>query len=236
MSLPKVFVCAPINVRKDYVLDEYFANILKFTYPNKQFFFCDNSPNPKYATDKIKQWGFDVEWFNPKGMRNQDYIRDSMNIIRQRFLESDCDYMFNLECDLLPPPNIIEQLMSWEVQVVSAPYFLGEGAGSFLSNTEIETSFGTIKDNRHLGWYDGFLDFKAGLIEAQQCGLGCSLITRDVMEQVEFITIHNRPAHHDTYFYYVLHDLGIKSYWDTSVIVEHKNKSWRLVPDAQQHG
>lgn len=226
-------IATPLNYRKSYCIDDYFKNVLSLSYPNRIIYAVDNSPNPTFAMEQMRKHGVEIDWFNPNGMRNQDYIRHSMNNIRHKFLQSDCDYLFILECDLFPKGDIIERLMGWQKQVVSAPYFLGEGVGSFLSDTEIEDSFGHQNDNRHLGWYGGFLRFKKMFQPAQQCGLGCTLLRRDVVEQTEFHTVAGHPAHHDTWFYFLLHDIGIKVWWDTREIIEHRNKSWNLINDAQ---
>lgn len=233
--MEKVFLCSPLNFRKEYCIDRYFSNILKLSYPHKEFYFVDNSPSPFYAMSKIKKWGLDIDWLDPKRMRNQDYIRDSMNVIRRKFLDSKCDYMFVLECDLFPPLDIIERLLSHEAQVVAAPYFLGNGANSFLSDTDIEDSFGETINNRNIGWHESFLNFKGITTTAKQCGMGCVMIRRDVMEQMDFFTAHDVPAHHDTFFYFALNDLGIKTLYDTEIIVTHENRSWTTVKDAQQH-
>lgn len=231
MYFPKIMVSCPFSYRKDYCLDDYFAHVLKLYYPEKQFYFVDNSPNPSYVQSKIEKWGLSMDWYDPKNMRNQDYHRDSMNIIREKFLKSDCDFLFILECDLFPPLDIIEQLLMFDTQIISVPYFLDFGHKSCLPDTEIEDGFGQLTTNRHKDWKEGFMDFKGDITEASQCGIGCVLIDRSVMEQTDFFTLHSDMSHCDMWFYFALKDLGIKVYYDTTQIIEHRNSEWKYVTD-----
>jgi len=46
------------------------------------------------------------------------------NLIRKRFLESDCTHLLHLESDVIPPHDILSRLLSHDVDVVSALYFI----------------------------------------------------------------------------------------------------------------
>lgn len=230
MALPKVFINCPINERKSYALDDYFSNILNFTYPNKQYCFVDNSPQHYYSESLVAKYGIDIYHYQPNKLRNVDYMKDCLNILRDMFLKSECEYFFSLECDLFPPLNIIEILMCHDKPIVTAPYFIGSDFNYGLCKTEIEEVLGK-KTNRHISGLEGYLSHTGELELVDACGIGCALIKREIIEDIGFMTSLKQNTHADTFFYFDLHDRGIEVWQDTSLIIEHRNRNWNLISD-----
>src|SRR3989338_3204849 len=106
--MPKVFVNCPTIDIKEYCLKDYAAGVKALTYPNITLLLGDNSKNEAYFY-KLKEVGLDAirtPWSETARKR----IVDARNILREKFLELDCEYFFSLEQDVIPLPDVIELL------------------------------------------------------------------------------------------------------------------------------
>ncbi len=225
-SPPKVLVAAPVNERKKYCLAEYLQNCIELTYPNKEFYFVDNSEDVNFHVDEIIANGWDCDYISPIGKRHQDFITISQNIIRKKAIEENFDYLLFLECDIFAPSNIIEQLISYHAPVVSVQYFIGEVENARLLKMEIEPKTFGRYTNRNIFQDEGFLETKGnGKSRSSMNGFGCCLIHKSVLELFPFTVQPNDVSHSDSHYYFQLHEAGIKTTIHP-VIVKHKNQSW----------
>jgi hypothetical protein len=192
----------------------------------------DNSNNEDFHKELITKYGFDIDYLNPNGMRNVDYMCASQNRCRSVFLESDCEYMLFLECDVFPPLGIIEHLVSLNKLVVAIPYFTNSGENSQLITTEIEKHFGEV--TRHVYNVEEFISIKGTLQKRGMVGWGCTLIHRSVIEQHKFyVSYKQKNVHADTFFYLDMFDAGIEVFQDTWFNAEHDNISWNTISDVK---
>ena len=79
---------------------------------------------------------------------------------------------------------------------------------------------------------EGVSIFGTGLRMIHGCGLGCTLIRREIVERFPFWTDNTLDnKHHDVYFYLDLHNARIPVFVDTDVLVKHKPSRWDDVKD-----
>jgi len=222
---PKILIGTPTADVKDYCWEEFYENVQALTYKNSDFFVADNSPNNDY-TKKLRKLGVDVGKIKRKAKSNIQYICESHNSIRTKFLNGKYAYLLHLESDVIPPVDIIERLLLCDKSVVSAPYFIKEGKDSHLMLVEEEKGGDAIQNTRLM---DENLDFKmvdGKVHRIHNAGLGCTLIHRSVMEKIEFRHDTDFYAHPDTFFAVDLKRHDIPAFVDTSILCKHRNSAW----------
>jgi hypothetical protein len=113
LQLPKILIACPNHEVKEYSFQRWIDNVKSLTYPNYDIFVSDNSPNE----DFIKRWKnqvpmerIDTKGMEALGVKRQNY---SMEQIRQKFLNGDYERLMVIESDIIPPPNVIEEMMKW---------------------------------------------------------------------------------------------------------------------------
>jgi hypothetical protein len=228
---PKILLAAPINKVKNYCFEEWLNYIKNFTYKNFDVYFVDNSVDfswhEKYKTEDIK-----IDYVSPIKKRNVDILCECQNKIRQHVMDWGYDYYLSLECDVFPPLDVIELLLSDKKDIVSFPYFINQGEFSILCMTELESGWGKINVNRNIDFQEQLFKFNGQVIKSDANGIGCAMIKKDVLFKIKgFRTDPSQNVHADMFFYIDLKNLGIENYLDTSLIVEHRNISWNTIPN-----
>lgn len=222
---PKVLIAAPTSRVKDYVFLDWLLNVKSFTYKNVDILLCDNSVDIKYQ-QYLNMLGVKTLRVNPEGKNPREYVTESQNLLRSYFLNNDYDYYFSLESDILPPKDVIEKLLMADLDVVSGLYFYNFGAKSNLllnyfvkeGDKKYRTHNPTLKEA--LQWVDGSVK------QVYECGIGCTLIKRAVLEKIPFRWVLNNNGFSDTHFYADLYKNGYLAFVDTSILCKHKNSSW----------
>ncbi len=219
---------------KEYALYDFLAIVKNLTYPNYDIYLVDNSKDINFHKT-IRAHGFDCDYVNPDGRMSREYMTECNNMIRQRALDGGYDYLMSIESDLYPPLDVIESLMVHSKPVTAYAYMIytGEGSAPMLSEMEDEIAcFDKDYQTRILDNMAGF-DFMTGEAKkSHSCGLGCCLIQRGVLEKIKFRIDDEYQSHADEYFHKdVLVDLKVRPYVDTSILINHWNKSWFGVPD-----
>jgi len=230
MNFPKVLVAAPVNERKSYCIQDYLDNNKQLSYPNKQFYFVDNSKDEKWGIRTIGSQGLECNYQEPYG-RNQNYITLSYEDIRIRAIKGNFDFLFLKESDILTPPNIIEEFLSYNSPIVTANYFIGQGEKSRLLKMEINDEPFTIATNRNIVGEENFLDYVQETNRSSMHGMGCLFLHRSVFTKFHFHVSPNDPSHCDTYFWFDIKAAGIPVVVHP-VIVKHLNSSWQSITDS----
>lgn len=231
---PKVLVASYFSDLKEYALYDFLAIIKNLTYPNYDIYLVDNSKDIAFHK-VIRTHGFDCDYVNPDGRMSREYMTECLNVIRDRVLKGGYDYLMMIESDLYPPLDVVDNLLIHSMPVTAYAYMIytGEGSSPMLSEVEDDiAAFDKDYNTRILDNMAGF-DFMNGDIrKSHSCGLGCCLIQRWILEKIKFRIDDEYQSHADEYFHKdVLVELGIQPYVDTSMIVNHWNKSWLGVPD-----
>lgn len=227
MSLPKVLIVSPTSERKSYCTIDFVNNLRNLTYPEKDFCFCDNSFDPLFHISEFILRGIDCLYVHPQNKTNQQYICQSYNALRDYFLKGNWEYFCTIECDLFPPPDIIERLLAYQKPVVSARYFIGQGKHSHLLATHIDDTF-SPNLNRNIFCEEGFHEYGTRETISGNSGLGCCMIHRSVVTQIPF-RLMDATTHNDTIFSLDLDYFGIDVTYDDEIIT-HQNSSWEYIP------
>ncbi|MBN1644751.1 hypothetical protein JW851_01755 [Candidatus Woesearchaeota archaeon] len=220
---PKILVGCPTYDGKNYCFDAYIKALKELTYPEFDILLVDNSPSEQYFK-KIQEAGINVIKDLPRA-RPHDSIVQSRNIIRERFLKGNYDYLLSLEQDVIPPENVIEKLLRHNKKVISGVYYT------------IYTFHG-IPKLRPLIWADvpgepdkmRFMNSECTaaknsnqpvLKKIKMCGLGCVLIHKSVLEKIKFRVPNDCSTYDDFAFCSDARESGENIWADLSLQCKH---------------
>ncbi|MAG45301.1 MAG: hypothetical protein CMH63_00830 [Nanoarchaeota archaeon] len=219
MSDPKILIGCPTSFHKEYALPEYAKALKALTYSNHDILLVDNSKDDNYKK-KIEAHGLPVikgHWFESA----RDRIIASRNILRQKTLEKGYDYFFSLEQDVLPPPNILQDLLKHNKQLITAIYFAdnvipGQTLPQLIPLVYVLEDPKTLsmRPLNNIELWD-----KQGLMEVVSAGLGCVLIHKDILKQVKFR--YEKNTFDDRWFFIDIYHKKIPVFADTSLKCKH---------------
>jgi hypothetical protein len=210
--IPKVMVGVVTYKGKKYCREEFEERANKLTYEN-------------YIIETVNTTGYSG--------KSRDRITQGYNELLRRFFLTDCDYLFTLEADVIPPRYIIEALMSHHKDVIGAIYPIGSIKSRYpCAFTDKPFTVKNFKGEKlHVNlkafeWTD--IDGTVKLARGG-CGLGCVLIKREVLEIVN--KFRYGQAHCDTYFHEDLRNNKIDAWVDTGIICKHHGtwEEWQEV-------
>jgi hypothetical protein len=209
---PRVLVGCPTHISKNYALKEWVKTVKSLTYSNYDILLVDNSDDNEYMK-KIKSTGIRVVK-GPLSKSTKQRIVDSRNLLREKCLEGNYDFLLSLEQDVIPPLNIIEMLMDKSAPIVAGVYLnifknnFGKLEPRPLAYARVsQREFDILKTDKKYegteirkrieeGKIKGPDDIKAQLsmkevekprlIEVLFTGLGCMLIRKEVLEKIKF--------------------------------------------------
>ena len=132
----------------------------------------------------------------------------------------------------IPPPNIKDIDKKDERMNTLYNSFLKKvekfGKLSYEQLNKIWKSDITVGNIRQMDWNE-MIEYIDGTVKPiHGCGIGCSLIHRELLKKYKFRTIEGMPTHADSFFYMDLWNDGITAYVDTSVICKHLNTDWKI--------
>lgn len=236
MTCPKIFLFAPISDKKRYCLPKWLAMIKSFTYPNYQIYLVDNSANPEYHKYIRATWNLECDYMQPIG-EAFEYITASQNMCRDKFLKSDCDFAFSLECDVFVPFNIMEYFMIYKLPVHNFTYFIRKAEETtyclqtqnyselLLKSMLVDHTTGF---HQMTGEVKSIRDYTLGSFQKlSHAGIGCTNIRREVMEEVKFRIDKRSPLKFsDSYFHEDVYKGRFTNALDTTMLMEHDRDSW----------
>ena len=225
---PKILVGCPVSKVKDYVLYYWYSFVQNLTYPNYDIYLVDNSENPDFAKE-LQRCGIQYSrYYNPSS-KPQENMAGSLEVLRKKAIKENYDYFMSIECDIFPPRNVIEKLLSNDVGVVGAVYLINHGYEIRPMLQEIvmvganNAKVFNIDRNTCLRMMDGELK------DIYSCGLGCTLIETGVLKNIKFrVDINVDDCHADSYFFQDLWKSGVRSYVDTSIMAKHYNQKLNI--------
>jgi len=221
----RILIGIPTAESKNYCYPELRDKLRKLTYKPHDILFADNSPSGHNNKKMFIKDGFNAIYVKPKNKPIQLVLAETHEEIRQHFLRGKWTHLLHLESDIMPCSDLIERLLIHNKQIVSASYMINNGIDSALMCQQLEAhgdirETANIKDGADLNMMDGKLH------EVFACGLGASLIRRDVLEQIPFRWVSPAIVFPDSFFAYDCDNLGIKKYIDTGLLLDHKNSNW----------
>jgi hypothetical protein len=175
-------------------------------------------------------------YYSPDSME----VGDARNRMVEMGLKDGLEWMFFIDYDVCPPMNALVKLMSLDVDVASGVYHL-----------KTVPSYPLIMVN---GWKYAFDDYDLGdLIEADGCGMGCTLIKMDVFRKIEPPWFKTVPGYidsnpgvvlphltEDIYFCKKVKKAGLRIVVDTMVQAHHVDSkngiTYHYVPNENGKG
>lgn len=240
-DFPKILVACPTSRDKNYCFERWIDNVVGFTYPNYDIVMfdntCDGGKNAGFLNDYFKN-NFGV--FTDKKfqalnsltlnkIKNLDSLKErialSHNDCRNYTLNNDYDFLFHLESDVIPPPDVIENLLFHKKEVTSAVYYTDDG---MYRKPMIQMKLKIAENYRSSYWlnYKNENNYINGqLLQVACAGLGSSMISSKVLNKIAFRTEKN-DKFPDTLFAEDCEKLQIPVFVDTKIICEHLNKNW----------
>ncbi len=129
---PKILLAMPTHELKEYCFQEWIDCVKAIDYPNLEIFVVDNSPN----TDFLNRWIDQVpSMIHINSIQGTDStfvnIRTNMSmaIIAKKYLEGDYAWWFDLEADVIIPPQGLKLLLKYPSDWTSHDYPVRGGGG-----------------------------------------------------------------------------------------------------------
>ncbi len=230
---PRVLVGCPTHELKSDSFMPFFHGLSELTHDNFDVLIEDNSPTHNYA-EKIRAAGKEWEKTHP-GRRFEvihtenssesarERIVHGRNLIRERVLNGNYDYFLSLEQDLVPPQNVIEKLLAWNVNVVSAVYLNRKKAENGFRIEIMAGKYFNAEEKAKGVFRDvGFNDIlPSRLMEVDYTGVGCMLISRKMLEKISFRVNTNTPHFDDMLFCMDAQHAGHKIFLDSHTWCKH---------------
>jgi len=138
-------------------------------------------------------------------LRGHSLVYEAREQAAKHFLESDCDYLLFLDSDMVPPADMLIKLINHDKPIVSAL--------AFRRVPNYEPCI--FKDDKF------YLDYPKGLIEVAGVGMACTLIKREVLENMPQPWFFPTNNGEDLSFCKRATDAGYKIYCDTELICGH---------------
>lgn len=229
---PRVLIGCPTYHRYKYCIDEYFEAIKALDYTNYDLLLVDNSPDETFYRYLISK-GIPADRIDYCEPARERIVR-SRNLLRQRAIDEGYDYFLSLEQDVIACPDLINRLLSHRKDIVTAYY------GNDLKVKAVNKKTHEIKEvtiNLPLVYVEGD-DGKTrrakswevkdkGLMEIKAMGLGCALISTEVLKKIKFRYDPERKGFDDIHFCIDAREEGYKLFLDTELRVKHLHKDWQ---------
>ena len=192
---PRVLIAIPYHEKKRYALDRCLEAVRAMTYPNKEV---------------LMRW--DLGEYGGK-----DNVKIQRETFRNIAITFDFDYLFFLGVDTIPPPDVIERLLTANEPIVGGVYWgrhaaengHPDGAVAWIHNQTPE------KQQEMFNPEPG----KAGLVRVDGMGMDCVLFKREVFFKLSWLSWEQND---DDYPYYdQAKAAGYRIYVDTSVQCRH---------------
>ena len=200
MNHPKVLVGCPTYDGGEYCINRFIERVKELTYPNYDILIVDNSEGDQYSK-KIRDKGICVIK-GPRFDMSVKTITNSRNMIINFAIKNGYDYLLNMDHDVIPPKNIIEELMSCDKDIVSGIYFGYYRSGGKLKVLPVayrginEEEFEKMKKMGLPDFIKSHDDLKRNLTEEEAQGEkilevkipsnGCMLLKKCVFEKVNY--------------------------------------------------
>lgn len=237
---PKVLVAAPIFDKMKYCSKEFINSIKAIDYNNYNFLLVDNSKTNEFFNELKKEKGIILLKDNIEET-NLKKVVSSRNKILQYALDNFYDYVLMMDSDVIPPKNIIPELLNCKKDIVSGIYFNYFNSGGKMKFLPVAwrsispKEFEEIKAKVNLGpLVKSNLDIRRHLTseEAESNELikvlipspGCMLIKKSVFEKVKYGLVevpNNIYTSDDIYFMQKARELGFESYCHTKIKCKH---------------
>ena len=192
MKQAKILVAIPYHKEKKYCLENLLAKVENLTFENK---------------DVVMRW--DLGEYG-----GIDNVKKQREYFRNLALKGDYTHLYFLGADTMPPDDVLEKLLSHNKDIVGGVYWGRHDA----HNGNPEGAVAWIH-NKTEGFQNRIFKQEDSLVVADGMGMDCVLISREVLEQISWMSwIQNDD---DYPFYDRAKELGYKINIDTGVQCKH---------------
>jgi len=241
---PKILVASPTYEGMRYCEKEFVEGIINLEYSDYNILIVDNSENDEYSNHLME--------ICPKLLiiRDQSNEKDKMlrlvhsrNLILNYAVKNNYDYILMIDSDVIPPKNIIQELLLCNKDIVSGlyyNYFTVDGKTKYMPvawTALTDKEFEDVKQRIQLPDFIKFPeDLRARLTEEEANSgqlikviipsAGCMLISKKVFEKVRYgildtVNQGGVKTTDDIYFSLEARKHGFKVYCNTKVKCEH---------------
>jgi len=233
----KILVAAPIFDGMRYCIDQFIDRIKHLDYGDYDILLVDNSKSDLFSEELREKYDVNVSYL-PMDVPNMEKIIQSRNRILDYAVNKSYDYILMMDCDVIPPTDIIDKLLSHEKDIVSGLYygFFGpkgkEKWESVAWKSASDEELAKIKARfpefikahpdvrRHL------TDDEIKSEELQEViipSAGCMLVSKNVLKKVRYglLDVSGYNTSDDIFFCKAAREAGFKLYCDPSVKCEH---------------
>lgn len=248
--MAKILIVTPIYKEKEYCLKQFMKNLYSLNLPDWEHVLIDNSKTDSWIK-KIEE-RYSKKFKNTKflhvrrGKTSREALTRAQALGRKIFLDGDYTHFLSLESDIFPPKNGIKRLLVELEPVVTGFYYIGHDnikvpcitipkrqedtnvIGTRLVGVKDHPEFPGKKyiDQEEIDEYKSFR--KVGVIAG---GMGCCLIQRHVLEEIQFQYEIGLDGHSDVWFFNACYRKGIPVFVIPEVECDHQNSDWRKVVD-----
>ena len=219
----KVLVFTVTYDKKDYCFEQ-FVKQFPLNYNNYRHVWIDNTDDDGEYARKLESYGLEVIKVR-RGNNAREALARSQNIARKIVLDEGYDYALSIESDMLNiPKNVIQTLIGRAKDVVGCFYTIGDDKIRKPCITVADKKANGLIGTRVLSMEEGREILKTnGLHGVNSCGLGCTLIKREVLEKVRFMYYPHLKPFSDVFFANDVWKKGFKIYVDSSIYLNHDN-------------
>lgn len=228
---PKILAFTITYSGKDYVYEEFKKSLSDLQYPNIRHIWIDNTDDEGEYLAKLSTDGFEA-YHVERGNNSREALARSQEFARRIAVEEDYDYLLSIESDILFPKDAVFRLLANDREVVGARYDIGPAEKRLpcitVSKEDPKTK---LVGSRLLTDEEVPKYTNNGLKVVNGCGMGFTLIAREVFTKLQFTYYPDLRGHSDIFFHNDVWKNGWRVYCDTDVYCIHKNVPWSGVAD-----
>jgi len=233
----KILVAAPIFDGMKYCIDKFVDRIKSLDYEDYDILLVDNSKTNLFYEEVKKKHDVDVMYLS-LDVPNMEKIIRSRNYILDYAVDESYDYILMMDCDVIPPANILSKLLSHEKEIVSGLYFGLFGPTGKQKNDTVAWKIASDKEVAEINLrFPEFIkkhgiprrhlteeEVKSGeLQEVIIPSAGCMLLSREVFKKIRYglLDVSGYETSDDIFFCQKAREAGFKLYCDPSIKCEH---------------
>lgn len=240
MINPKVLVGCPVYNGVKYCIKEFLESVKNIDYPNYDILLVDNSKEDNFFNELQSEKGIKLIKDDTNEEKNNLRVVSSRNKILNYALDKNYDYVLMMDVDVIPPKNIITELLKDNKEIVSGLYY-----NYFMVNDkqkynpvcwrEIDDElFEKIKEKLKLPELVKSKTDMRRFITPEEANsgetlkvkipsAGCMLIKRNVFEKIMYgiLNIPGIESSDDIFFCMKAREAGFGLYCNTRIKCEH---------------
>ena len=215
----KNFANSRINILRDKYRDKFDTGV------RKRIFVAIPNGGSLVAPLVINliQWTHDLRYlihlYTPEGIFPLDAAR---NRCIKEFLETDCDYIWWIDDDIVPPLNTLEKLLQADKDAIGAVCFAMKYEGDVAFPYPVTLRYN--EEKKYIVYYG------KGIEEVDATGGACVLVKRKIYESIErpYEFVYHKDGTLvltcDFRIWQKAQELGYKIYIDFSILCSHYKK------------